>query len=159
MDDHQKPQQAPPGRRHDARGRIALGRRRPLPLRPRRRTAAKLGIPLCRRRPGPRNGSWRCRRRTAQSRPGEARRLARQGRRRRRAEQEAKRTFAEVARLTLAKKAGGWKGAERSTSYAAWVRTIDVEAKALHRLAVDEIGVAEVKRVVAAKWDQGFHDE
>jgi len=80
-------------------------------------------------------------------------------RRRRRAEQEAKRTFAEVARLTLAKKAGGWKGAERSTSYAAWVRTIDVEAKALHRLAVDEIGVAEVKRVVAAKWDQGFHDE
>src|SRR5208337_3976323 len=75
--------------------------------------------------------------------------------RRRRAEQDAKKTFAEVARLTLAKKAGGWKGAERSTSYAAWVRTIDVEAKALHRLAVDEIGVAEVMLELSYRISEG----
>ena len=80
-------------------------------------------------------------------------------RRKRRAEQEAKRTFAEVAKLALAKKVGGWKGGERSTSYAAWIRTIDIEAKALHQRPVDEISVDEVKRVVAAKWDQDFHDE
>jgi len=79
-------------------------------------------------------------------------------RQRRRAEQQAKRTFAEVAKLALAKKLNGWKGAERSTSYSGWVRTM-AEARSLHRLAVDEIGVEEIKRVVAPKWDQGFHGE
>jgi integrase len=80
-------------------------------------------------------------------------------RQRRQAEQEAKKTFAEVAMLALAKKVSGWKGGERSTSHAAWVRTIDSEARSLHHRPVDEIAVDEVKRVVAAKWDQGFHDE
>ncbi len=80
-------------------------------------------------------------------------------RRKRRAEQEAKKTFAEVAKLALAKKVGGWKGGERSSSFAAWVKTIDREAKALHQRPVDEISVDEVKRVVAAKWGQGFHNE
>jgi integrase len=80
-------------------------------------------------------------------------------RRRRQAEQAAKRTFAEVVALTLAKKTNGWKGGERSTSYGAWVRTLEIEAKPLHPRPVDEIGVDEVKRIVAAKWGKGFHDE
>jgi integrase len=80
-------------------------------------------------------------------------------RRKRRAEQEAKKTFAEVAKLALAKKVGGWNGGASSTSHAAWVRTIDIEAKALHHRPVDEIEVEEVKRIVASKWGHGFHDE
>ena len=75
-------------------------------------------------------------------------------RRKRRVEQDAKKTFAEVAKLTLAKKAGGWKGGASSTSYAAWARTSTGEAKALHNRPVDEIGVEEIKRVVAPLWER-----
>jgi integrase len=100
----------------------------------------------------------------ARARRDELRALLDQGldplseRKKRAVEQAAKKTFAEVEKLALAKKLGGWKGGERSTSYAAWVRTIK-EAKALHQRPVDEIGLEEVKRVVAAKWDRGFHHE
>jgi integrase len=78
-------------------------------------------------------------------------------RRRNREAQAGKRTFAEVAAMTLAKKLGGWKGGAEGTSAAQWRRTFDVEAKTLAAMAVDEIAVADIKRAVAPIWDRGNH--
>jgi integrase len=78
-------------------------------------------------------------------------------RRRNREQQAGKRTFAEVAAMTLAKKLGGWKGGADGTSAAQWRRTFDIEAKALGPRPIDEITVADIKRTVAPMWDRGNH--
>jgi integrase len=78
---------------------------------------------------------------------------------RRKAEQASKRTFGEVAKAALAGKAAGWKGGERSSSFRAWSRTLTREAKPIHQRRVDEIGVNEVKAVVAPIWTRGGHCE
>jgi integrase len=80
-------------------------------------------------------------------------------RRRNREERAAKRTFHEVARAVIERKRPGWKGGEQSSSLGAWTRTLMDLAKPLHQRPVDEIAVADIKRVVAPKWDAGFHDE
>jgi integrase len=95
----------------------------------------------------------------------ELRRLLDQGhdpmgeRRRRMAEREAKKTFAEVAAATVAKNQAGWKGAESSSSYKGWNRTLTREAAKLNPRPIDEITVEEVKRVVAPIWERGGHVE
>jgi integrase len=75
-------------------------------------------------------------------------------RQRRQAEQAAKRTFAEVGALTLARKESGFKSERTATS---WKRTLEVEAKALHDRPIGDIGVEEVKRVVMPMWNKGHH--
>jgi integrase len=76
-----------------------------------------------------------------------------------RAEQAAKKTFREIAQAVLDRKTGGWKGGKGSTSIGAWTRSLMVVAKPLHLIPVDEITTADVKRVVAPKWDGKQHVE
>jgi integrase len=78
-------------------------------------------------------------------------------RRRRIAEREGKRTFAEVAAMTYARKITGWRGGEDGSSAAQWRRTFDIEAKALGPRPVDEIDVNAVKQVVGAITARGKH--
>ncbi len=77
-------------------------------------------------------------------------------RRRRQAESQAKKTFAEVAALTIEKKRRGWKG---TSSLVAWTRTLTQEAKPLALRPIDEIGVDEVKRIVAPLWEAGLRTQ
>jgi integrase len=79
-------------------------------------------------------------------------------RQRRRDEQAGKRTFLEVAKLTLDRKVSGWRGGKDGSSFAQWTRTIDKETKPLHALPIDAITVAEIKLVVAPMWDEGHHE-
>jgi integrase len=76
-------------------------------------------------------------------------------RKRRIAEQAGKRSFIEVARLTLERKVTGFKGGKDGSSYAQWCRTLNRDTKALHALAIDAIAVADIKRVVSPMWDDG----
>jgi integrase len=78
-------------------------------------------------------------------------------RRRNREQQAGKKTFLEVAKLTLDRKVSGWKDGKDSSSYAQWTRTIR-ETASLHALPIDGIGVADIKRVVAPMWDKGHHE-
>ena len=74
-------------------------------------------------------------------------------RRNRQAEHDGKKTFGEVARITIENKRRGWKG---TSSLVSWTRTLTVEAEALADRPVDEIGVDEIKRVVAPIWEAGL---
>jgi integrase len=69
-----------------------------------------------------------------------------------------KKSFIEVARLTLAKKVGGFKNGVDGSSYQQWRRTIDRDTRSLHSLAIDQITVDHVKRVVSPMWDKSHHE-
>jgi integrase len=77
---------------------------------------------------------------------------------RRRGEQAGKRSFLEVARLTLEKKVSGFRGGRDGSSYAQWTRTIDKDTKGLHGLAIDQISVDDVKRTISPMWDKSHHE-
>jgi integrase len=79
-------------------------------------------------------------------------------RRRNREAQAGKRTFAEVAALTYAKKITGWRGGEGGSSASQWRRTFSVETKTINALPIDGISVADIKRIVAPMWDEGCHE-
>ena len=58
--------------------------------------------------------------------------------------------------MTIENKRRGWKG---TSSLVSWTRTLTVEAEASAPRPVDEIGVDEIKRVVAPIWEAGLKME
>jgi integrase len=76
-----------------------------------------------------------------------------------RAAQAAKQPFKEVAEAVLQRKRDGWKHGKEGTSYAAWERSLMVDAKALHALPISEITVDDVEKAVKPKWDAKHHVE
>jgi integrase len=75
-------------------------------------------------------------------------------RRRRQAEEAAKRTFAEVARFVIERERKAWG----ASSLADWERSLHRHAKRLADLNVDEIAVEHVKQVVGPILDRGEYD-
>jgi integrase len=70
------------------------------------------------------------------------------------AEKAAKRhTFGAAANAVFKNRSPGWKSG--STSSAAWTKSINVDCRPLLRKPVADIGVAEVKSVVAPFWKRG----
>jgi integrase len=71
----------------------------------------------------------------------------------------AKRTFREVAEAVLKARQSGWRTSTtgRTASFDDWQRTLLRDAKALHKMHVDEIGVDDVKAVAAKFWSRGQH--
>lgn len=78
----------------------------------------------------------------------------------RRAAREAsanRKTFGEVARLKLAAKQSEWRtSAEGATaSLDLWTRSVERDCAPIASKAIDEIIVADIKRIVSPYWDQG----
>jgi integrase len=70
---------------------------------------------------------------------------------------ESQRTFAEVAELVMGKNRTGWKGSEKSTTFAAWTRSLERDAKQIRNRPIGEITVDEVRRGVAPLWEDKGH--
>jgi integrase len=72
--------------------------------------------------------------------------------------QKTRRTFAEVAAEVIAERRDGWRVNEsgRETSLTEWTKSLVVDAKPLGPRFVDEIEVADVKRVVTPAWNAGL---
>jgi integrase len=66
---------------------------------------------------------------------------------------KAAHTFGDAARAVFENRSPGWK--KGSSTPGAWVKSINVDCKALLKLPVGEIGVHQVKSVVAPFWDRG----
>jgi integrase len=78
----------------------------------------------------------------------------------RRAAREAaanRKTFGEVARLTIATKQSGWRTSfeGRTSTLDTWTRNMDVDCAPIAAKAIDEITVDDIKRVVSPYWDRG----
>jgi integrase len=64
-------------------------------------------------------------------------------------------SFREAAEAVMRNREAAWK--KGSSSFASWMKYLFRDAKPLHRLPVGEIGVNEVKAVVAPFWARGHH--
>jgi integrase len=78
----------------------------------------------------------------------------------RRAAREAaanRKTFAEVARLTIATKQSGWRTSfeGRTSTLDTWTRNMEVDCAAIADKPIDEIELADIKRIVSPYWDRG----
>ena len=78
----------------------------------------------------------------------------------RRAEREAKanrKTFAEVASLKIAAKQSGWRTSFEgaASSLYIWTRNLERDCAPIASKAIDEITVADIKRIVSPYWDRG----
>jgi integrase len=66
---------------------------------------------------------------------------------------KAAHTFREAAVAVMAAREGAWK--QGSSSFASWRKNLFVDAKPLHKAAVEAITVEDVKRVLQPIWDRG----
>jgi integrase len=77
----------------------------------------------------------------------------REARERAKAARLATHTFREAAEAVMTNREAAWKTG--SSSFAAWRKSLFVDCRALLRLPVGEVGVNDVKSVVAPFWAQG----
>ena len=70
-----------------------------------------------------------------------------------------RKTFAEVAAMKIDQKQTGWRtSAEgRASSLSSWTRNIERDCAPIAAMAIDEISVDNIKRVVSPYWDRGNH--
>ena len=78
----------------------------------------------------------------------------------RRAAREAaanRKTFGEVARLTIATKQSGWRTSfeGRTSTLDTWTRNMEIDCAPIAAKTVDELGIDDIKRIVAPYWDRG----
>lgn len=68
-----------------------------------------------------------------------------------------RKTFAEVGRLRIAAKKSEWRTSAEGTTTTLdrWIRSVERDCSPIASKAIDEIGVADIKRVVAPYWDRG----
>jgi integrase len=64
-------------------------------------------------------------------------------------------SFRECATAVMEAREGAWK--QGSSSFASWRKSLFIDAKPLHRLAVEAITVEDVKRILQPFWDRGHH--
>jgi integrase len=79
----------------------------------------------------------------------------REARERAKAAKLATHTFREAAEAVMANREGAWKTG--SSSFAAWRKSLFVDCRTLLKVPVSEVGVNDVKAVVAPFWTQGHH--
>jgi integrase len=87
--------------------------------------------------------------------PLEQRRIAKEDQRRKAHEAAARKTVAEAARAYVALKARGWG----HTSVASWTHFAKVDIAAVADLKIEDLGLADIERVVAPLIEQGLLDK